>query len=164
VVQRGGRVERGSKIATSRRPGKRSRTAAIVSATAVGWCAKSSSTVTPPASPTTSCRRRTPRKLASPCSRAGAGTPRATHAATAPTAFSTFDERRLVDLAVHQLGVLALTVLPDGTTITGGGDGAMFKLGAGRALLGGLYSAEGPGWTDDSAQGQESRGPLITTK
>jgi len=77
---------------------------------------------------------------------------------------STSDERRLADLAVHQLGVLALTVLPDGTTITGGGDGAMFKLGAGRALLGGLYSAEGPGWTDDSAQRQESRGPLITTK
>ena len=55
---------RGSKTAQSRRPGQASRTAAMVSATAVGWWAKSSMTSTPAASPAISCLRRTPRKVA----------------------------------------------------------------------------------------------------
>ena len=40
--------DRGSKTAQSRRSGKRARMAAIVARTAVGWCAKSSMTRTPP--------------------------------------------------------------------------------------------------------------------
>jgi hypothetical protein len=42
---------RGSKIAQTRACWKRLLTAPIVSRTAVGWCAKSSRTLTPPASP-----------------------------------------------------------------------------------------------------------------
>jgi hypothetical protein len=77
---------------------------------------------------------------------------------------STSDERRLAELPLHQLGVLALSVLADGTTITGGVDGAILKLGPDRELLGGLYSADDAAWATDGAQRQESRGPLITTK
>ena len=56
------RVRPGLERRHSRRPGNRARIAAIVSRTAVGWWAKSSMTTTPPASPRTSCRRRTPAK------------------------------------------------------------------------------------------------------
>src|SRR6266849_6939108 len=62
--------ERGSKAAHSRRPGHRARAASSVPRIAVGWWAKSSTTVTPPASPLISRRRRTLRKLARACSRA----------------------------------------------------------------------------------------------
>ena len=52
--------DRGSKTATIRRPGYRPRIARTVSRTAVGWCAKSSTTRIPLNSPTPSCRRRIP--------------------------------------------------------------------------------------------------------
>ncbi len=67
-------------------------------ATAVGWWAKSSMTVTPPTVPTTSWRRRTPRNSASaaaasshpmPTSRATRRTPSALRALIAPGGWST---------------------------------------------------------------------------
>ena len=57
---------RGSKTAMSRRPGYCAAMAAMVSRTAVGWCAKSSMTATPFNSPRSSCRRLTPRKVLKP--------------------------------------------------------------------------------------------------
>ena len=53
-------AERGSNTAQMRAPGFDARRPASVSATAVGWWAKSSYTVTPSAVPTTSSRRFTP--------------------------------------------------------------------------------------------------------
>ena len=55
-------AERGSNAAISLPGPKRPLSASSVSRIAVGWCAKSSTTVTPRATPRTSCRRRTPRK------------------------------------------------------------------------------------------------------
>ena len=55
-------AERGSNAAISLPGPKRPLSASTVSRIAVGWWAKSSTTVTPRATPRTSCRRRTPRK------------------------------------------------------------------------------------------------------
>src|SRR5947208_3537058 len=55
--------DRGSRMAQRRRPGQRPRAASIVAFTAVGWCAKSSTTNTPPISPRTSIRRLTLRNV-----------------------------------------------------------------------------------------------------
>jgi hypothetical protein len=83
-------LERGSKQASSRAPGKRPATAASVSFTARGWWAKSSTTVTPPARPRTSWRRFTPPKAASPAAISAGERPSAVAAAATPSAFSTF--------------------------------------------------------------------------
>src|SRR5713101_730495 len=58
--------DRGSRMAQSLRPGQRPRAASIVALTAVGWCAKSSTTTIPPISPFTSMRRFTLRNVARP--------------------------------------------------------------------------------------------------
>ena len=59
-------LDRGSKATSSRAPGYEPWMAASVRSTAVGWWAKSSMTVTPPATPRTSWRRFTPRKASQP--------------------------------------------------------------------------------------------------
>src|SRR5271170_4676810 len=82
-------LDRGSSMAHSRRPGQRPRAASIVTRTAVGWCAKSSTTSTPPTSPFTSMRRFTLRNLTSASPIAAAEMPRPCATAVAAKAFNT---------------------------------------------------------------------------
>src|SRR4051812_16160954 len=72
---------RGSNTATIRRPGYCATMAAIVSRTAVGWCAKSSITATSFTSPRNSCLRFTPLKAANPTAIWSGLRPSARHAA-----------------------------------------------------------------------------------
>ena len=66
-------LERGSNATHSRLPGQRLRAASMVARMAVGWCAKSSTTITPPASPRICMRRATPRNVAKARSMASRG-------------------------------------------------------------------------------------------
>ena len=81
-------LERGSKMATRRRSGQRSAIARTVSRTAVGWCAKSSTTSTPSASASTSCRRFIPAKEANPSAICAGVTPSSSAMAHTPRALS----------------------------------------------------------------------------
>src|SRR5229473_1439981 len=80
--------DRGSRMAQSRRPGQRPRAASMVALTAVGWCAKSSTTNTPPISACTSIRRFTLRNVASALAISSPGMPRLCATISAPMAFS----------------------------------------------------------------------------
>jgi hypothetical protein len=81
--------ERGSSTGMMRAPPTRARSPRTVVSMAVGWCAKSSYTVTSLTTPRISMRRLTPRNRASACAARAGSTPTCRAAAIAASAFMT---------------------------------------------------------------------------